>query len=400
MITVKQYANRKKPVRIQEAKGTYFVVEEQKSGTMRAYWHFRYQINGRRREKTLVPTQLDADRRILKQWRQMVDDGIDILEVVAPEKPVDVMDDPPEMRTATFKEISERCKQIRIDNSTAKRGKEAFVQRLRDYIYPQIGSTSIDEVDTDSVLAVIEPLWKTKNRTAEKCLSDIAYVLGYAQSKKLYPRGALPTAWKHNLEFELQAKESFYEVNHFAAMKYEDVPDFVARLNGNGTVSALFVHFCILTGIRNGTVRDSEWSEYDLDKRIWNIPKTKNGKPWSVPLTDAMISVLERVRPLSGDTYVFAQDRNKNKPVSENCGNVHLKKVWGIEDAKIHGFRSSANEYLEEQTDFDTTRIQQFLEHRMGDPIESAYNRRERYNRRLKVAQVWNDYCWGKIDVR
>ena len=112
-----------------------------------------------------------------------------------------------------------------------------------------------------------------------------------------------------------------------------------------------------------------------------------------------MISVLERVRPLSGDTYVFAQDRNKNKPVSENCGNVHLKKVWGIEDAKIHGFRSSANEYLEEQTDFDTTRIQQFLEHRMGDPIESAYNRRERYNRRLKVAQVWNDYCWGKIDV-
>ena len=169
MITVKQYANRKKPVRIQEAKGTYFVVEEQKSGTMRAYWHFRYQINGRRREKTLVPTQLDADRRILKQWRQMVDDGIDILEVVAPEKPVDVMDDPPRMRTATFKEVSERCKQIRIDNSTAKRGKEAFVQRLRDTTNRHIGSTPTNGVVTTQGLSVFSPPWKTRNRPLEKC---------------------------------------------------------------------------------------------------------------------------------------------------------------------------------------------------------------------------------------
>jgi len=192
VVTVKQYASRKKSARIHEAKGITFIVEEQKSGSMRAYWHFRYQIDGRRRERTLVPSSLDTDRRILKEWRQMVDDGIDILEGAAPSKPVDVMDDPPEMRAATFKEVSERCKQIRIDNSTAKRGKEAFVQRLRDYVYPQIGSTPVDLIDTDSVLKVIEPLWKTKNRTAEKCLSDIAYVLGYAQSKKLYPLNYKP----------------------------------------------------------------------------------------------------------------------------------------------------------------------------------------------------------------
>lgn len=400
LITIRQYNTRTAPKRLHEARGTWFIVEQTKSGSFRSYWLFRYQIDGRRRDRTLVPTDLPSDRKILGAWRELVSQGIDPLEIKSPTKGLDVMTDPPQSRSPTFKEVANQCKEIRIANSRAKRGRGYFVNRMEAYVFPKLGSSSVDEIETPDILKVIEPIWQTKNRTAEKCLSDIAYVLGYAQAKGLYRRGALPTAWKHNLEYDLPKKSSFHEVEHYAAMKYEEIPDFIAQLNTHDSITASFVHFCILSGVRNGTVRLAEWGEFDLNKLVWNIPQTKNGKPWTVPLTHQMISILDKARPFSGDTYVFPQKRDSNKPVSENCGNSHLHKVWGfpVGSVTMHGFRSSLSEYLNEETTFSKSRIEQTIEHQMGDPVEEAYNRRQRLNRRLETLEAWNDYCWDKIN--
>ena len=398
-ITISQYKS-DKIAKYKEAKNTRFIVELTKAGNITRRWEFRYQFNKKERTRTLVPTTLENDRKILQQWRELLAAGIDPLEVKSATRAADVMDNPPEQRDKTFKEIAQACEDIRTQNSTARRGTDQHIQRLTDYVYPLVGNVPITEFDRSHVLSVIKPLWATKNRTCEKLLSDITYVWNYAISNGFREPAMSPAHWKGNLEFDLPKSSVVHEVRHFPSMPYEEVPELCAGLWETSSNTSMFLLFTILCGIRNGTVRQAEWNEIDLKHRIWSIPKTKNGQPWSVPLTEQMIKVLKRMAT-KRTGYVFTQERDDKKPVSENAGNVHLRKVCGIDPsyAVTHGFRASLSSYLNNETRFSTARIEQTIEHKMKDKIEAAYNRSENISRRLETLQIWNNYCWSHMDA-
>lgn len=397
-VTISQYKS-SKVGSFNEAKNTRFIVELTKAGNVARRWEFRYQFNNKRRKRTLIPTTLEHDRKILQQWRDLLAAGIDPLEVKSATRAAEVMENLPERRDKTFKEIAQACEGIRTQNSTARRGADQHIQRLADYVYPVVGNVPITEFNRSHVLAVIKPIWATKNRTCEKLLSDITYVWNYAISNGFRGPAMSPAQWKGNLEFDLPKSSVVHEVKHFPSMPYTEVPDLCASLWKTSSNTSMFLLFTILCGIRNGTVRQAEWDEVDFKQRIWSIPKTKNGQPWSVPLTEQMLAVLKRV-PQTRGGYIFTQDRNNKKPVSENAGNVHLKKVCGIDPshAVTHGFRASLSSYLNNETRFSTARIEQTIEHKMKDKIEAAYNRSENISRRLETLQVWNDYCWSEIN--
>jgi integrase len=397
-VTISQYKS-SKVGSFNEAKNTRFIVELTKAGNVARRWEFRYQFSNKRRKRTLIPTTLEHDRKILQQWRDLLAAGIDPLEVKSATRAAEVMENSPERRDKTFKEIAQACEDIRTQNSTARRGADQHIQRLADYAYPLVGNVPITEFNRSHVLAVIKPIWASKNRTCEKLLSDITYVWNYAISSGFRGPGMSPAQWKGNLEFDLPKSSVVHEVKHFSSMPYGEVPDLCESLWKTSSNTSMFLLFTILCGIRNGTVRQAEWDEVDFKQRIWSIPKTKNGQPWSVPLTEQMLAVLKQV-PQKRGGYIFTQDRNNKKPVSENAGNVHLKKVCGIDPshAVTHGFRASLSSYLNNETRFSTARIEQTIEHKMKDKIEAAYNRSENISRRLETLQVWNDYCWSKVN--
>jgi integrase len=72
----------------------------------------------------------------------------------------------------------------------------------------------------------------------------------------------------------------------------------------------------LLTGLRLGEACGAHWSEFDLERREWIIPasrmKTVRGNPKShlVPLTDAMIEVLQSLPRFTGD-FVFSNNLGK-----------------------------------------------------------------------------------------
>jgi integrase len=398
-ITISQYRS-DKVATYKEAKNTQFIVERSKAGNITKRWEFRYQFNNKRRKRTLSPSTLEQDRKILQQWRDLLASGIDPLEAKSAIRPVELSDEPVELKSPSFRSVAKSCELIRMANSRAGRWSNKFVKRLENYAYPKIGNVPIDEVNRDSVLAVIKPLWGTKNPTAQKLLTDIKYVLGYAISEGLREPGNDPTQWSHNLEFKLPAANRVHQKKHHASMPYDRIPSFIEGLNGIDSVSAYFVHFTILTGIRNGTVRKSEWREFDFNNLVWNIPETKNGRPFTVPLTEQMLNVLTRLAAIREQDFVFYQDRDPQKPVSENCGTSHLKKVWGLEGVTMHGFRSTLSTYLNQQEGLDPRIIDACIEHRMGSEIELSYNRSEWLNKRRSYMQVWNDFCWSYMDAQ
>jgi hypothetical protein len=86
-VTISQYRSDKVAI-YKEAKNTRFIVELTKAGNIRKRWEFRYQLNKKDRVRTLRPTTLDQDRKILQEWRDLLAAGIDPLEVSSSRLPI------------------------------------------------------------------------------------------------------------------------------------------------------------------------------------------------------------------------------------------------------------------------------------------------------------------------
>jgi integrase len=63
----------------------------------------------------------------------------------------------------------------------------------------------------------------------------------------------------------------------------------------------------LLTAQRPGEVRSMRSSDLDLDNGWWSMPASvaKNARPHRVPLTKAVVEILERRRELAGDSAIF-----------------------------------------------------------------------------------------------
>ena len=61
----------------------------------------------------------------------------------------------------------------------------------------------------------------------------------------------------------------------------------------------------LLTGQRKNEVLEADWSEFDLAQRMWTIPtaRAKNGKEHLVPLSPAVLKILEELGPSNGLLY-------------------------------------------------------------------------------------------------
>ena len=85
-----------------------------------------------------------------------------------------------------------------------------------------------------------------------------------------------------------------------------------------------------LVFVRPGELRHMEWSELDLEKRLWEIPagRMKMKNPHVVPLSRQAISILEDLRPLtSAGRYVFPSVRSTTRPMSDNTLNAGLRRL-------------------------------------------------------------------------
>jgi integrase len=80
---------------------------------------------------------------------------------------------------------------------------------------------------------------------------------------------------------------------HHAAMAYEDVAAFIAKLRKREASSALALELCILTAARSGEILGMPWPD-DIDKKIWTVPadRMKAGREHRVPLSPRAVAIL------------------------------------------------------------------------------------------------------------
>jgi integrase len=382
---------RKPPKRHPDGDGLFFKV----AGQGKAYWTFRFTLGGKESETSLGPypeMSLDAARIRHLELRAAVARKIDPVakrggRIGAKAAPTG---------TPTFGAMADQ--HIAAKEAEWKNGKHhaQWVMTLTKYCAP-IRDLPVDQIDTAAILSVLRPIWNDKPETGSRLRGRIEAVLASAQVDGWIPEDrSNPARWKNWLDHKLAAPKKLGSRGSHAAMPFDQVPAFMAKLAETpGMSSALALRLTILTACRTSEVVGMTWDEVDLDKALWSIPKErmKMGKPHRVPLSAPALAILRDLYETRGENpHVFA-----GRPMRSlsSMSMAMLLRRLGAGDVTVHGFRSSFRDWATEIDKTEYATAERCLAHVTGNSAALAYDRSDRLELRRPIMAKWGEYICG-----
>lgn len=274
---------------------------------------------------------------------------------------------------------------------------ERVWKRLKDNVLDKIGEMPITDITPSEVIAAVR---KVEARDAldvsERVLQDIRRVCRYAVQI-----GVLQVNPAAELSGVLKARKR----SHRPSMPLKELPLFLNELDNYTThgreLTQIALNMLVLTFVRPGELRGARWDEFNLAESKWVIPgeRMKMGDEHIVPLAHQTISLLERLRPLTGRySLLFPSERVRSEPMSENTLGKALRILGydgntpGKSKATAHGFRSTASSILNE-AGFNPDAIERQLSHMERNKVRKAYTQHAEYlAERATMMQKWADY--------
>jgi integrase len=342
-------------------------------------WIYRYMRNGRSHDVGLGPlhtVSLAEAREAALECRKLRLAGKDPLKSRRAERQREV---------PSFDDFAEEYIDRQEPKWHGKRTGDEWRNSLRQHIHPKIGRLPLHEIDPQSVLRAIRPLWEATPEQGRRVLRRIETVLDAAVAAgHRNPEVPNPARWDGNMKHLLPAPPVGADEHH-ESLAYKDVPDLIRSLDGQRGAAARALRFLILTGVRKGAVIEATWDEFDLDKRVWTIPvarmKRKEWGDFKVPLSEAAVTVL-RDTPRVGP---------RPFPIADSAMPMVLRRRKL--KATVHGFRSSLSTWAAEETDFPDEIREACLAHFSGNRTAAAYQRGDLLVKRRRLMDRWGQFC-------
>jgi integrase len=359
-------------------------------------WVFRFKKAGRLREMGLggyPDVSLTQARAKARGYREDRRDYEDPIEARRAKRAAERL---ASANSVTFKHCAERYVKANEAGWRNDKHRNQWASSLETYIYPVLGGLPVAAIDTDLVMRVIEPIWSEKTETASRVRGRIETVLDWAAAWG-YRKGENPARWRGHIDKLLPKKSKVIVVKHHAAVPLEEITQLMARLHEQEIVVARALEFTILTAVRTGELIKAQWSEIDLDARLWTAPAehTKGNRDRRTPLSDAAVAVLRRLDNLRGySEFVFPGSR-RGRGISESAMLRLLKQL--APGATVHGARSTFRDWASERTAHDRDAVEIALSHTVGDATERAYRRGDLLEKRRGLMQDWGKYCGGNL---
>jgi hypothetical protein len=316
---------------------------------------------------------------------------------------------------ATFQTVAERwweAQRPRWSPLQATKVRQAFER----YVYPQIGSLPLIDIDGPTVLAMLR---KVEHRgaidTAKRIRQHVSAVFAMGIAEGVCANDpAGPSLVKALKPTPKGGKQPALKDLAAARRLVVDMEASTA-----GPLTKLASRLLALTVVRLGLVQAATWSEFEsidwsaptagAPDAIWRICADrmklelddKNDRAFEhvVPLVPAAVEVLHAIRQLSGRiTYLFPSIRSTSKPMSNNTlGYMYSRNGYSGRHVP-HGWRATFSTIMNERTvaqkrPDDRAIIDAMLPHkRKGmSGSEMAYNRALYMPRRRELSQEWAD---------
>jgi integrase len=183
-------------------------------------------------------------------------------------------------------------------------------------------------------------------------------------------------------------------VAHHPALPFKRVGEFISDLRTHTGYSAYALELLILTATRTSEVIEAKWSEFDLEAKVWTIPaeRMKAGKEHRVPLNTRAMEILEQLKTIRVNSYLFPSSLHKERALSNMALLAMMRKMPKYADFVPHGFRSTFRDWAAETTEYSNETVELALAHTIQNKAEAAYRRQDQLEKRACLMGDWINF--------
>ncbi len=375
--------------------GLYLQVTSSREQFTRS-WIFRYTspTTLKRRELGLGSTRTRklADARALSaELRLKILNGLDPKDERDKERASAITQ---RANQTTFDEAVIQCMAAKsLEWKNIKHGQQ-WQNTLATYASPLLGKMPVDQITTELVHRVLQPIWIKKTETATRVRQRIEVVLDWCKARG-YCKGDNPARLKGALGELLPRSQKIKKVEHHPAIPYTQINEFVVALRKEGGSAPLALEFMLLTAARTGEVVAAKWDEVDFDSLVWTVPaeRTKSGKEHRVPLSKRAVETLQTMLAVKQNEYIFpGHSVAKNSHMSTGTCRIVMKRMDNFSQYTPHGLRSTFRDWAAETTNFANETLELAVAHTISNKAEAAYRRQDQLEKRAKLMQQWETY--------
>lgn len=386
-IKCKAAAAKDKPYKLSDGGGMFLDVRPNGS----KYWRLKYRIHGL--EKLLAlgvypEISLAKARERRAEARELIDRDIDPSQEKKKKKALSKVSS-----ENTFEAIAREWH----DNRKSRWSKgyaKGVMTRLETYIFPEIGSYPIDQIEPPLLLQTIRkienrPAIEIAKRQLQKCGEIFQYAIACGKAVR-------------NPSADIKGALKPQKTTHYAAIDIKELPEFLQILARNDArlyrTTRNAVRLLMLTFVRTSELIGASWDEIDFEAKEWAIPaeRMKMRKPHIVPLSDQAIEILKDQKEVAGHwPLVFPSTVRPKQSISNNTILSAIKRMGYQGRMTGHGFRALAMSGIKQELGFRHEVVDRQLAHTPKNKVDKAYDRAGFLKERKKMMQEWADY----IDV-
>ncbi|HCQ7757510.1 integrase arm-type DNA-binding domain-containing protein [Citrobacter sp. 50677481] len=372
---------REKAYKLADGAGLYLEVVP--SGSR--YWRMKYRFNGKEKRMAfgVYPAVSLAQARALRdEAKKKLAEGIDPSFAKKEEKLVrDVQ------LNNTFQAVA-----LEWHGTKVSRWSEGYasdiIEAFNKDIFPYIGQQPVNEIKP---LVLLNVLRRMENRGATEKAKKVRQ-----RCSEVFRYAIVTGRAEYNPAADLTSAMSGHESKHYPFLTVEELPDFFKALAGytGSPLVVLAARLLILTGVRTGELRGAFWSEFDLEKAVWEIPaeRMKMKRPHLVPLSTQALEIVQQLKVMSGQyPLVFPGRNDPRKTMSEASINQVFKRIGYTRKVTGHGFRHTMSTILHEEG-FNTAWIETQLAHVDKNAIRGTYNHALYLDGRREMMQWYANY--------
>ncbi len=355
------------------------------------FWTFRYSINDKRKERTIAKHSemtLAEVRALAAEYNAQLEKNIDpFATTLQSSKSIKNVD-------ALFQDYYENKLVTRTENPEIPKSK------FLNNVSPIIGHLNIDQVEAIHVRNILHDITNSGRPTVSNDVLDLL--------KNLFKHAAQLDITMRNPAAAFTYKDAGgYEAPRKRALSINEIEHAfkVFQQNSETFTRDNYLACCLLValGVRKSELLKSQWSEFDLDNRVWHLPKERTKKKFraiDIPLPPLVLEWLNELKIRSCDSlYVFPSRRKSKRPhvgadtlnnaintlfgrVSKNRKQPHNLMV-GIEHFRVHDLRRTFRS-LAASLRFRDDVCERCLNHKI-DNLDLIYNLHDYFDERMEV---------------
>jgi len=213
-----------------------------------------------------------------------------------------------------------------------RRNMQSDLSFLKTHLLPRFGNKHLDEISQQDVVLAQQTMRSAGYAagTANKFIVQLRYMYNVAKKARIPGAEFNPAAGAK--QYPVQGRERFLTQEEIQRLR-----DAVEKSQSKQL--KYIVALLLMLGCRKNELLNAKWADFDLERRTWKIPLSKSGKARHVPLSGAVVSVLEQLPRWKGCPFILPNPRTL-RPMRDFHDPWHTAcRRAGLKDVRIHDLR-------------------------------------------------------------